>query len=402
MPATLTATYRIVTPMFIGDANQSATEITSASVKGALRFWWRALNWGKFRNQTGATDESALRELYGAEADLFGATADEKHPQRGQGKFLLRVIPPKFWDIAEKDKVHKQFVKVDAARYLGYGLMGAFGADAGKLVRSCLQDNQTFDIQLVFRQGIDPSMLDAVKALGLLGGLGSRVRHGMGSIALLSLKGDGIEPWHTPTTDNNYHQEIKKLLHDDGTAQQTVNEPPFSAFSHYSTIDHLFSVRNGYTALNELGNAMLRYRSWGRSSNGNKLPDGSISEKRFKDDHDWSKEDSRIAADFHPQRIVFGLPHNYGKRDEQKVTPANHERRASPLLFHVHQIGDTFFGVSIFLRSQFLPTEEGINAGRKVVPAKIEWEWISDFVTGKDMQGRTRFSNRKRIVGNPA
>lgn len=46
MPSKITATYRIVTPMFVGDANQQATEISPQSVKGALRFWWRALNWG--------------------------------------------------------------------------------------------------------------------------------------------------------------------------------------------------------------------------------------------------------------------------------------------------------------------------------------------------------------------
>ncbi len=45
MPEKITARYRITTPMFIGDAAQQASGISPAAVKGALRFWWRALNW---------------------------------------------------------------------------------------------------------------------------------------------------------------------------------------------------------------------------------------------------------------------------------------------------------------------------------------------------------------------
>ncbi|WP_418647823.1 type III-B CRISPR module RAMP protein Cmr1 [Thauera butanivorans] len=38
----------IVTPMFLGGENHEVdhTQMRNASLKGALRFWWRALNWG--------------------------------------------------------------------------------------------------------------------------------------------------------------------------------------------------------------------------------------------------------------------------------------------------------------------------------------------------------------------
>jgi len=39
------ATYKIVTPMFLGGADHEE-EIRVPSIKGALRFWWRALAWG--------------------------------------------------------------------------------------------------------------------------------------------------------------------------------------------------------------------------------------------------------------------------------------------------------------------------------------------------------------------
>ena len=59
---TLEATYRIVTPMFIGDAEQKATSLRPPSIKGALRFWWRALNWKSYlQKQTRKSDKRHRR-----------------------------------------------------------------------------------------------------------------------------------------------------------------------------------------------------------------------------------------------------------------------------------------------------------------------------------------------------
>jgi len=91
------AQFEIVTPMFIGDAEQNATEISPSSVKGALRFWWRALNWGRFLEQAG-NEAKALQLLHRQEVMLFGGLPEKikddetsKEKQIGQGEFLLRV-----------------------------------------------------------------------------------------------------------------------------------------------------------------------------------------------------------------------------------------------------------------------------------------------------------------------
>ena len=46
---TITATIEVVTPMFLGGADQSPDGIRPSSVKGALRFWWRAWAWTRAR-----------------------------------------------------------------------------------------------------------------------------------------------------------------------------------------------------------------------------------------------------------------------------------------------------------------------------------------------------------------
>jgi len=85
---TIEATYRIVTPMFIGGANHDPSDgIRPPSFKGALRFWWRALNWGKFYQKNNRDEAAALKALHQEEARLFGSAV--KDGKGGQGVFYF-------------------------------------------------------------------------------------------------------------------------------------------------------------------------------------------------------------------------------------------------------------------------------------------------------------------------
>lgn len=389
---TLTATYRIVTPMFLGDADQKATEICPPSVKGALRFWWRALNWGRFRD--GTDDATALWKLHEAEAALFGAAADEKNDKRGQGRLLLTVQSEKL-KFKEKNHVHTQFQSHNAARYLGYGLMEAFASrekntQPGQLMRGCIDENQQFTIKLLCREGMEESVQETLIAFGLFGGIGSRTRHGMGSVSLMELRQDGNIIWKQPASREAYIQAVRSILAD---KRKIPDEPPYSAFSQNTRMDILMDGKSPYEVLNSFGQGELLYRSWGKD--GKVL--GKQREENFKADHDWSKKTR--PSGFHPRRVVFGLPHNYGKGQSMEVSPARHDRRASPLFFHVHAFGEkSFIGVSILLKSAFLPAGENINAGGVDVPAKIEWNILTDFLDGKEKHtGNLRFPNKVTI-----
>ena len=396
---TIEATYRIVTPMFIGDANQDPSDgIRPPSFKGALRFWWRALNWGTFYQESEGNEDHALKALHQKECELFGSAA--KDGKGGQGVFLLSIQYGKL-EQENKGKVHPEFKKYTATRYLGYGLMEAFsskksGKQAGQLVRGCLNEGQDFNVFLRFRGNVDDSVIGALKLMGLLGGMGSRARKGLGSIALQSLKvsddGDIWEDiWNAPGAVEAYKEEILSLLHD--PVAKASDLPPFSAVSVKSDTSILVSDSSPLKVLNTYGEAMMMYRSWGRD--GKVL--GRPREENFKGDHDWSK--GLMAKDFHPQRVIFGLPHNYGKQDYLHVEPAKHKRRSSPLFFHVHPIGNQFVGVAILMPAQFLPAGEKVKAGREFVDTKIEWHVLSDFIQGQDKQGRLRFPNRQSVIG---
>lgn len=389
---TLTATYRIVTPMFLGDADQKATEIRPPSVKGALRFWWRALNWGRFRN--GADDATALRNLHEAETELFGAAADEKNDKTGQSRFWLTVQADSL-KFKNKGHTHNQFKNHDAARYLGYGLMEAFASrekntQAGQLMRDCIDENQRFVVKLLCRDEAEQSVQEALVAFGLFGGLGSRTRHGMGSVSLMELRQDENLIWKPPASREAYIQAVRNLLA--GTCE-TPNEPPYSAFSQNTRIDILLDGTSPYEVLDGFGLGELLYRSWGR---GGKVL-GKPREENFRTDHDWSKKIR--PSGFHPRRVVFGLPHNYGKGSFMEISPAQHKRRSSPIFFHVHALGEkSFIGVSVLMRSAFLPAGEKINAGGIDVPAKIEWNILTEFLDGKEKHtGNPRFPRKVTI-----
>ncbi|MGH8628475.1 MAG: hypothetical protein ACREYC_25495, partial [Gammaproteobacteria bacterium] len=86
--------------------------------------------------------------------------------------------------------------------------------------------------------------------------------------------------------------------------------PPFSAFSGLSRVCLLLHGNDPLFVLDQYGKQMQRYRSWGFSRNGQPIVNNRPSEKNFHDDHEWYYN-RPPHANFHPRRVIFGLPHNY-------------------------------------------------------------------------------------------
>ena len=389
---TITAEYAIVTPMFIGDASQQASGITVNSFKGALRFWWRALVWGRILETAKEKEVEALCNLNHEEALLFGSSAinPETNKIYGKGKIAIQILP-QAWTKETKGAVHPHLVNYTAARYLGYGVIEAFDStprqvQAGQLIRDCLDEDQSFTVQVSGKTSVISEILPALQALGLLGGLGSKNRKGYGSLVLEKItEANGQFTYIPPESLEEYYQQIASLVD-----KPPADPPPFSAFSEHALIRYLVNGSSCYDVLNTYGAAMLRYRSWGRGG----VVLGKPSEKKFRKDHAWAKGEDvfqRVVPclnyeSFHPDRVVFGLPHNYGKPTRQQVgrpvmkgvetVPGG--RRASPLLFHVHRIGNHLHGIACLLQATFLPDEEKIQAGNHEVDQKIRWKILRE------------------------
>jgi CRISPR-associated protein Cmr1 len=395
----ITATFHVVTPLFLGDAEREATRFSLASLRGALRFWWRAREYPRIlASKAGGDQNEALRLLQDKERRLFGTAGAEgsafaapRVPQRpfdaaagheravdrphachgqdasttkerlGQSRVLMRIkacrLGPSFAKDAELVDGSGQRVG-PGARYLGYGLMGAFGARAGKLDRSCFAAGGTITIELAFRPGTSEddrkSCVAALRLLGLLGGLGARSRRGFGSLSLAGLDGeltdlDAGSAWQAPQTRAEYHAALDSLL----PQQLDQALPPFTAFSGLSRIEIVHEGADPLQVLDHVGKMMQRYRAWGFRGQIN----GEPSERNFERDHDWSKRPADPAfRSYVPQRAAFGLPHSYGK--PLSVVPAAAQagdRRASPLLIHIHRLGDRYIAVLSLLPAEYVP-----------------------------------------------
>lgn len=158
---TITFTCEVITPMFLAGADGTTPELRPASIKGALRFWWRAMN-GHLVEEDGD-----LTLLKTREAEIFGGSGEGQ----GRSKILIRVIP---------NKIHiKKFGRIDSKiKYLAYGAEE----------RSFINVGSTFTINITVNEGNNEranSLLNVIKtAFSLLvyfGGIGAKSRNGFGS-----------------------------------------------------------------------------------------------------------------------------------------------------------------------------------------------------------------------------
>ncbi|TVS15234.1 MAG: type III-B CRISPR module RAMP protein Cmr1 [Gammaproteobacteria bacterium] len=381
----LQADFVVVTPMFIGDGQQHAESVRPPSLKGALRFWWRALQWPRFLLEAG-DPVRALSRLHAEEAALFGLAAGHD-TQAGQSRICLRIVAQ---DV-EQD--------TSAARSAPGYLMGM-----GLQERSAIRAGGRFTLALTARDGkrglTDQQwrgVREALLAFGLLGGLGSRARRGLGSVSLRSLIGGECE---VPEDRSGYAHTLRRMT--EGLPVASAGLPPFTAFSLATRIDISLHAESPEVVLQQLDRQLQLYRGWGYHGRIN----GERAEQNFPGDHDdMLKVAGGGGARRVPERAVFGLPHNYrfssgDKAEVESVLQGG--RRASPLMMHVHQLASgECLGVQCLLPAQFLPpgaetvSFKGKPRGGKPVSSKLECESVDWQVIHRFLD---RFPHRESLL----
>ncbi len=366
------ATYRVVTPLFCAGTAPNRPELRLSSFKGVLRFWWRALAWSQYHGN--------LKKIQAQEDCLFGSAGG------GQSRVSLRLKPvnqpqPVFKDSVLRISQNNKRTVGEGARYLGYGVMGAFGAKAGRLERACLSAPFDFTVQIRGRN-LDETQLDdltlALVALGTLGGMGSKSRKGYGSLSICSLDINGNKPvGRLPRSMGEMITMVQWSSH-----FKLSGFPKYTALSNKARIVLVSSAKKDPLALLDLiGRELMRYRSWGFK--GKVL--GNPAEQNFIDDRELMKLPVAQRKN-HPRRIAFGLPHNYGPGQAQMVEPHDRQldRRASPLFIHIHECKHGPVAILSFLPAEFLPAGRShISVGGQKIRQKPESELygpIHDFL----------------------
>ncbi len=412
-PRVLTATFEIVTPMFLGGAEHEASRIRGSAVKGALAFWWRALNFARFIEKARGNANSALTLMRQRERELFGAGGKDG----GLGAFLLRIDDE---DLSLSTKINMD--EESRLPYIARGLLN----HQGKLERkrpSFIEAGGRFSVQFVFRpcekqwEYID-EILGALKLFGLIGGLGARVRRGWGSVALVDLQIDsatgkvGVSAqesanWQWPNDVGEYGNALCDLLSAVSAAAQDGSNWNVTAFDNQTIIalPKVHATSCGLDVLDFLGQKMHLYRSW------------YSPEKNFPEDHDWFKNGISTSPNHDmsnpslPKRAAFGLPHNYftqkgpifvtkSNRKIQlnyslEVSPGKHERRGSPLFFHVHKLSSgKVLPVVLLFKNMFLPGNEGLRVSG-IASVKRNDYGILEKIDKINIKG-IRYQNKKK------
>ena len=384
----LEAKFRIVTPLFMSGANLKKAELRVPSIKGVLRFWWRALMLGRL---------GSIENMKSEEARIFGSAGKE-----GQSRIHLRLSPPdneNFFDVGKVLTYANGGVAGAGIRYLGYGLMDT---RSGKLTRSSLKGPSERSLKLLFKSNTKEEDVKSVEvaliAMGLLGGLGSRSRRGYGSFSLLELKNKGAKVFEQPKDRDDLRSKIQDLFKDYDIKPYS-ELPPYTAYSTGTRIDVLDLGEDPLRLLNCLGEAMMMYRSYGRNGKVN----GRDAERIFDDDHDLVRKAITDRVETHPRRVVFGLPHNYhfsNSGENVGVKPEKHERRASPLFLHIQELDNGQYAVvTTMMPADFLHKGEKIKVNNSPVRVNVDdFQVLNEFLDGRDRQGRTRFPKSVQVI----
>ncbi|MDW8126085.1 MAG: type III-B CRISPR module RAMP protein Cmr1, partial [Geminicoccaceae bacterium] len=211
--ATLRVRLELVTPVLGGAAvPRTIDEIDTVrvpSIRGQLRFWWRALHAHRF-------DDS--KALWEAESALFGRAADEGG---GRSPVEVRVSVEKSGDV-DPDDIQLYPKAGKPATPGAYALFPA-RAETGTGAKAAprRKPGTTFTLELRGPGPVLNELHNVLRAWILFGGYGSRTRRGLGS---LTVPGDDGK-W-LPKEPNL--AELRRLLGDDvfAPASRAATETP--------------------------------------------------------------------------------------------------------------------------------------------------------------------------------
>lgn len=162
-------TFEVVTPMFLGGADQNEAELRVPSIKGMLRFWWRAIS-----------DKSDISELKNEEGKLFGSTD-------GKSKISLKIDNP---DISVSKslfngkkfevKTSRGTFPIDILHYLAYGTFKY--VEGNVVIKEYIPAGENFVLSISAQKSVLGEIDKALSYLLTFGGIGAKSRNGFGSL----------------------------------------------------------------------------------------------------------------------------------------------------------------------------------------------------------------------------
>jgi len=237
----------VLTPMFLGGiAPNETAEVRVPSIRGGMRWWYRALLAGR------GHDLEALRN---EEANVFGSTE--------QTSSVRMRIARKKVNVEKYDKIKK--------------LRGNTGTDylwhfvkAGENERRYLAPYSSFQLVCSAFPGQKKELEEAVRALWLLtflGGLGTRSRRMAGAFTVtVADQSEALDlPAFAPQRgfDTWFGRELKQIVPSDASSPDALLEEKGLPILHpaYAQVRRLSSKKSWESAVETFGEGYKKYRN---------------------------------------------------------------------------------------------------------------------------------------------
>lgn len=182
--AELRVALETVTPLFLGGADPRGTpELRAASVRGALRFWLRALLGGILGDQN-------LESLRAAEAAVFGST------DKGASPVVVRIVGS-----PQPPQPYRPLLHSSSKTFTFQGIK------PGERITLTLSSRPPHD-------SVPDAAWGAFLIFVLLGGLGKRSRRGFGSLIVRSASNEApMQPPDYSSDLINFSKQLPSLIH---------------------------------------------------------------------------------------------------------------------------------------------------------------------------------------------
>lgn len=351
-----------VTPLFLGgaDPKNGPPELRVPSIRGALRYWLRAL-------LGGAMEDSDLTLLKTAEDAVFGST------EAGASAIILGVQHNDLRvQTYRKRRAHRDqqgHYKPEGMDYLFWSL-GEIGSEEHgnwQPGRQYVEPGTRVLLKMKPRLGIEDAedrLRQAGAALWLLvqlGGLGARSRRGAGSLIARQVSGgqDLLEFGPASSASELQAQLKNGLTKAHALIPRSVHSSRPSSFDVLArdlcrcwVIAGRQPWKSYRDALDGIGAQMIEFRGY-------RLPDHDTV-------RDWMEQAKTPPT---VERAAFGLPlpFRYSKGGPSDVVQGKeHDRRSSPLWLHVTKLSNgQYIGVATLFKSAFLAPGEPIQLQRR-------------------------------------
>ena len=311
-----------VTPIFMYGADGKTPELRPASIKGVMRFWWRAINGNK--------DISILKK---AESEIFGSIKNKVPGSISKkSKIFIRV---------KNDE--NNIVKIEDIPKIPY-LFYPFYLENQQKEKSCFKH---IEFKIIISSNDKKALKEAAYSfilLSIFGGLGSRNRRGGGNFMICNISKNEYKDFIIRNLNNidTIYEKIKNYFYDTYKITDITNK-----YSNISDLKYKISNKN--------------FNSWDQA-----LKDIENKYKNFRKKRKILKNAS------------FGLPIIFENKP-QVFTEPEFDRRASPLVIKILKIKDKYYWFVFKFKGEFLPKKTKIGLSKDKIDQDIDEHVVNAF-----------------------